>query len=274
MKPMRVGPGGVPEKHQVRRAFSRAAGRYDALAALQREVAQKLLAHLGQSALQPRRILDLGTGTGYCLPQLETLFPRARLIALDLAEGMLREARQSCATGRDLWLVNGDAERLPLAPASVDLIVSNLALQWCPDLASALRECARVLTPGGALVFTTFGDRTLGELRQAWAAIDDYSHVNHFVPEPVLRGALLGAGLALREFDAELRVAAYPDVFALMRELKGLGAHNVTVDRLKTLTGKRRLLAMASLYASTQREAGGEVPASFELFFADVRRAR
>jgi malonyl-CoA O-methyltransferase len=269
---MTASQDGAPEKHQVRRAFSRAAGGYNALAVLQRQVAQHLLAHLGQSALKPRRILDLGTGTGHCLPQLETLFPQARLIALDIAEGMLREVRQSCALGRDVWLVNGDAERLPLACASVDLIVSNLALQWCPDLRTALRECARVLAPGGALVFTTFGARTLAELRQAWAAIDNYSHVNRFVPEPVVREALFGAGLALSRFETELRVSVYPDVFALMRELKGLGAHNVTVNRLRTLTGKQRLFAMASRYPSIRREPAGEVPASFEVFFADARR--
>lgn len=265
--------GGDPEKRQVRRAFSRAAGHYDGLATLQRQVARRIFAYLDQAALQPSRVLDLGSGTGYCVPYLRTRFPGTRVLALDLAEGMLQELRRSRASGREVWLLNGDAEALPLAHGSIDLIVSNVALQWCADLPEALRECARVLAPGGMLVFTTFGSRTLGELRESWATIDDYSHVNRFVTEEGVHAALAGAGLASLGAEAVSHTLEYPDVGALMSELKGLGAHNVTANRPRSLTGKRRLAAMAARYQALHAARSGGIRASFEVLFAAARRA-
>ena len=264
--------GGDPEKHHVRRAFSRAADGYDSLATLQRQVADEVLTALPAFEQPPRRILDLGTGTGYCLPRLCASFPEAQVIAIDLAEGMLRRVRQAVAASEQVWLVNGDAERLPVADESVDLVVSSLALQWCPDLQAALGECARVLAPGGWLVYTTFGSRTLAELRQAWAGVDDHSHVNRFSSESGMRSALAAAGLADVRLDADLRVACYPDVFALMNELKGLGAHNVTVNRPRALTGKRRLQAMVARYRELHACEDGRIQASFEVLVGSARR--
>jgi malonyl-CoA O-methyltransferase len=262
---MIVQSGGDPEKQQVRRAFSRAAAGYDGLATLQRQVAEQLLSHLGDPVLRPRRVLDLGTGTGYCVPRLSLRFPEARLIAVDLAEGMLVQLRQSRLMRREPWLVNGDAERLPLADASVDLILSNLALQWCPNLCQALGECARVLVPGGLLVFSTFGTATLGELREAWAGVDDHSHVNRFRSAAEVQSGLSAAGLMARRVERDLTIVTYPDVFALMNELRGLGASNRTANRPRSLTGKQRLRAMAGGYQAQYPAAGGGVRASFEV---------
>ena len=264
--------GGDPEKHQVRRAFSRAAARYDGLASLQRRIAERLLSHLGDPDLQPCRVLDLGTGTGYCLPRLGLRFPQARLLAVDLAEGMLHQLRQSRVVGRDPWLVNGDAERLPLADASVDLLLSNLALQWCPDLQQALSECARVLVPGGLMVFSTFCTATLVELREAWAGVDDYSHVNRFRSAAEVRTALAAVDLLPLRVERDLTVVSYPDVFALMQELRGLGASNRTVNRPRALTGKQRLMAMAGHYRAQYPAAEGGIRASFEVLAIVARR--
>ena len=157
----------------VRRAFDDAARHYDAHAALQREVADRLLARLDYTTVAPATVLDLGAGTGYCTGLLERRYAKARFILADIAPSMLATAR---AGGRRFFsrrsYVCGDASALPLANASIDLIVSSLTLQWCEDLGAVFEECARVLRPGGLLLFSTLGPDTLHELRAAWAAVD------------------------------------------------------------------------------------------------------
>src|SRR5690606_13347117 len=110
--------------------------------------------------------------------------PSAEILGLDLAEGMLRFARLE-RPGRSHWLC-GDAEALPLASASVDLVYSNLSIQWCENLPLLLAELRRVLRAGGKLVLTTMGPRTLRELKSAWQEVDGYVHVNRFQPQVAL----------------------------------------------------------------------------------------
>ncbi|HBC23215.1 MAG TPA: malonyl-[acyl-carrier protein] O-methyltransferase BioC, partial [Pseudomonas sp.] len=131
----------LPDKRQVAASFSRAAASYDSVAALQRQVGNQLLARL-PADLQVASWLDLGSGTGYFSRVLGSRFVHAKGVALDIAEGMLRHARPQ---GGARYFVAGDAERLPLRDAGLDLIFSSLALQWCEDFASVLGEARRVL---------------------------------------------------------------------------------------------------------------------------------
>ena len=127
----------------VARAFSNAAHTYDAEAVLQREVGQHLLQML-PADLQVQNWLDLGCGTGYFCEQLQQRYPQASGTGLDIAPGMLQQARalRPCA-----HYMCGDASALPLASNSQDLIFSSLALQWCPDFSVVLlllrRETSR-----------------------------------------------------------------------------------------------------------------------------------
>ena len=100
------------------------------------------------------------------------------MIALDIAEGMLRIASEH---GEQRALLCADAKRIPLPDNSVELVYCNLMLQWCNDLDAIFHEVRRVLRPQGLFSFTTFGPDTLRELREAWAEVDDYSHVNRFI---------------------------------------------------------------------------------------------
>ena len=147
-----------------------------------------------------------------------------------------------------------DAQRLPLAGASVDLVVSNLMLQWCEPLDPAFAEVRRVLKPAGFFAFSTFGPATLQELRAAWAAADDLNHVNHFIDVHDVGEALLRAGLSEPVLDVDRYEATYPDALALMRELKTIGAHNVTAGRPRTLRGRARLARMQHAYEAVRRD--------------------
>jgi len=232
---------------------------------LQREIADRMLERLDYIRLEPRLVLDLGCGTGYATQGLLNRYPKARVLALDFALAMLQQARR-----RGRWLrrpvpLCADAEQLPLADASVDLVFSNLTLQWCNDLGQVFQEFLRVLRPGGLLMFSTFGPDTLGELRTAWGAADGYSHVSPFPDMHDVGDALVGAGGADAVMDAERLTLTYPEVDRLMQDLKTLGAVNATAGRSRGCTGKGRLQAMRRAYE--EHRLDGRLPASYEVVY-------
>uniref|UniRef100_A0A450S4R3 Malonyl-[acyl-carrier protein] O-methyltransferase n=1 Tax=Candidatus Kentrum sp. DK TaxID=2126562 RepID=A0A450S4R3_9GAMM len=256
------------DKKKVRESFGRAAPRYDEIAELQRRIGERLLAHLDPvpASFSPAAVLDVGAGTGVCLGPLEARYPGARVIALDLAEGMLREARRAERVSERGLFVCGDAERLPFRADSIDLLFSNVTVQWCNDLAEACREFARILRPGGLLVFSTFGPDTLWELRESWGQTDGDSHVNAFIDMHHIGDLLIQTGFTGVVMDREDVVCTYGSVHDLMRELKTLGAHNATHDRPRGLTGRKHLQAMVNAYE--RHRDNDRIPATYEVIHA------
>jgi len=252
----------------VRRAFSRAASRYDAAAALQREVTKRLLEsldYLGER--QPQVVLDIGSGTGHASATMKKRWPKAQVIALDLAEPMLREAKKQAGWWKPFARVCADAQALPLQDQSVDLIYSNLCLQWVDDLPAVFAGFRRVLKPGGLLVCSTFGPETLIELRDAFAQADAVPHVSRFAPIAQFGDALMMAGFRDPVLDRDLFTLTYDDLPSLMRELRAMGATNARVDRRHTLTGRSRFAAAAAAY-EPMRRADGKLPSSWEVIYA------
>lgn len=253
------------DKRRARLSFERASASYDRAAVLQREVADRLLERFDYVRLDPRLVLDLGSGTGYAIDALNRRFRKARVIALDFAYGMLTRARRQGGWLRRPYCLCADAEGLPLADGAVDLIVSNLTLQWCNDLAGTFAECLRVLRPGGLLTFTTFGPDTLVELRSAWSAADGHSHVSPFQDMHDIGDALVRARFADPVVDAERLTVTYERTVDLMSDLKVLGAHNATAARPRGLTGRGRLAAVNRAYEAHRRD--GRLPASYEVIY-------
>jgi malonyl-CoA O-methyltransferase len=253
------------DRRALARSFDRAGAGYDAAAQLQQRVRAELLERLQFFALEPHTILDLGAGTCHAALQLRRRFARARIIALDIAPGMLKAAPRPGWPRRRFERVCADAYALPLASRSTDLVFSNLMLQWCDRPALVFRELARVLKPGGLLMFSSFGPDTLKELRLAWESADPGAHVSQFPDLPQLGAALMHAGLAEPVMDVESHLLLYPDAYALMRELKRIGARNAASQRSRALTGRGRMQRMIAAY-ETHRTAAG-LPASFEVIF-------
>ena len=266
---------------QVRRAFSRSAGSYDAAAQLQHAVEARLLEsldYLDDPALKreaPQRVLDLGCGTGRASLAMQKRWPKAQIVSLDLALPMLQQARNA-ARQRAGWLSNpfaqkpvqvcADARALPLADGSVDVLFSNLCVQWVEDLEGLFAGFRRVLKPHGLLLVSTFGPDTLWELRDAFAHADDAPHVSPFADIAGFGDALVRAGFHQPVLDREDERTHYPDLPALMRELRAIGATNALATRRHTLTGRARFAAAANAY-EVHREARG-LPASWEIISA------
>jgi malonyl-CoA O-methyltransferase len=253
------------DRARLRAAFERASTGYEAAAALQARVAAELLERLADFNFQPRVVLDLGAGTGRVTRELKRRYPRALVIALDLAAGMLREARRNQHLWRRFARVCGDALRLPLKDGSVDLVFSSLMLQWCEPLDGAFAEVRRVLKPEGFFAFSTFGPDTLNELRSAWTQADGYNHVNGFVDMHDVGDALVRAGLTEPVLDVERLVLEYADALALMRDLKAIGAHNATAGRPRSLAGRARLTRVQDAYEAFRR--AGQLPATYEVIY-------
>lgn len=260
------------DKKLIRQSFNLAADHYDDVAVLQREVGQRIIERLELIKIKPQTILDVGAGTGSVSRSLGSFYNKARLLSLDIAPRMLQVARSKTSWFEKIMgnrtYICGDAESLPLRDNSVDLIFSNLALQWCGELDQAFCEFRRVLKPGGLLMFSTFGPDTLKELRHSWARADDENkklHVNEFIDMHDIGDALLRAGLADPVMDVEHFTLTYPDVYKLMRELKALGAHNVTKARRHSLTGKTRLKRMVSAYEEFRVD--NILPVSYEVVY-------
>ncbi len=259
-------PSDVPfrlDRAGVRHSFERASASYDGAAVLQTRVRAELLDRLQVMRLEPRVVLDLGAGTGRGALALKRLYRGATVIALDIAAGMLHEAKRNSRVFRRFGRVCGDALQLPLKEGCADIVFSNLLLQWCGDLDTALAEIRRVLRPGGFLAFSTLGPDTLRELRSAWSAADAASHVHAFLDMHDIGDALARAGLAEPVLDVERVELTYPDVLSLVRDLKAIGAHNVASERLKGLTGRGKWRAMTRAYEAFRRD--GRLPASYEV---------
>ena len=249
----------------VRASFDRASASYESAAGLQARVAAELLERLAVFAFAPGVVLDLGAGTGRVTRELKRRYRRALVIALDLAPGMLREARRHQRLWRRFERVCADALRLPLADGSVDIVFSSLMLQWCQPLDTALAECRRVLKPDGFFAFSTLGPDTLHELRGAWAQADGYNHVNHFVDVHEVGDAVVRAGLMEPVLDVDRLEVTYPDALSLMRDLKAIGAHNVTAGRPRALAGRARLQRMQDAYEAFRRD--DRLPATYEVIY-------
>lgn len=256
-------------KH-VRRAFSRAASSYQAAAVLQQEVAKRLLESLDYlEDKQPQVVLDIGSGPAYSTAVMKKRWPKAQVIALDLAMPMLVEAKKQAGWWRPFSRVCADARALPLADNSVDVIFSNLCLQWVEDLPAVFAGFRRVLKPGGLLVCSTFGPDTLVELREAFAHADDTAHVSNFVQIAQFGDALMMAGFRNPVLDRDLFTLTYDDLPALMRELKAIGATNAMSSRRHTLTGRGRFAAARDAYEPLRR-ADGKLPSSWEVIYAQA----
>lgn len=252
------------DKQQARKSFARAARSYDDAAFVQGEISRRMLDRLDYVRIQPQRILDIGCGTGMPTEALLKRYPKADVFALDFALPMLERARR-----RGRWLrrprcLCADLDALPIAEQSIDLIFASASLQWSERPAEMFVDVARVLRPGGLLMFSSFGPDTLQELRAAWAEVDGRPHVHGFIDMHDYGDMLLAAGLVDPVMDVERLTLTYQDALQAMREIKAIGAANANAERARGLLGRDRMQRVCAAYERF-RGADGRLPVSYEV---------
>ncbi|MEJ2762387.1 malonyl-ACP O-methyltransferase BioC [Photobacterium sp. MCCC 1A19761] len=246
-------------------AFGRAADHYDQAAAFQRRVGHHLLEQLPAVCRAGSKALDLGCGTGYFTEQL--LARGYQVCAADLSVQMLAKAEQRC--GARARYLEADAEALPLADNQFDVAFSSLALQWCDDLATPLKELKRVVRPGGVIAFTTLVDGSLYELAKAWEEVDARQHVNQFLSQKDINLALAQVGWAADLLDFLPITMHYQTAVELMKDLKGIGATHLHQARKSGLAGRQTIRAVERAYDAF-RDSSGQLPATYQVCFGVI----
>ena len=242
---------------KIRNTFNTASSNYNDNAFLQNEIANRLAEKLKVISIKPQTIIDLGSGTGFLSEKTAKIFPNSILVCVDFAQQSLLENSQNLK-------VCANAYKLPFASNSVDFIVSNLMMQWCPDLTTLFNECFRVLKPQGLFLFTTFGPDTLKELKRSWSVVDSSAHVNNFIDMHDIGDQMLQSGFQSPIMEMEKLMLTYEKVVDLMHDLKAIGAQNVA-NRSKALTGKTKFKKMIEMYENYRED--GKLPATYEVIY-------
>jgi malonyl-CoA O-methyltransferase len=253
------------DKRKSRQSFDRAAHRYDKSAALQQQVATKLIELL--SMTNPQSILDIGCGTGQVTEAMCAHYPQADVVALDFSERMLLETEKRLAvTDKTAKLVCADAENLPFVEATFELMISSLMLQWSNDLTQNLMHMNHCLTDKGQLAFSTFTEGTLKEVKASWRSVDGEVHTSDFMDVGTLRESVEAAGFHNVQIHQETIVSIYPNVREILMDMKRIGASNAHSDRSKGLTGKQRFAAFEAAYEAF-KQSDLEYPCTWELAY-------
>ncbi len=251
----------VSTQHRVNiaRSFSSATNSYDVSARLQRYTGKHLMPKL------PNRndltVVDLGCGTGFFTNILASKYKH--VLGVDLSKKML-EFAESKASYPIEW-IEADAYHLPFEDGSIDLVYSNLMIQWCNPLSELLKEITRVLKPGGLFIFTTLVDGTLHELKSSWKQVDNEPHVIDFQTPDSLNDTFEQSQFKLLEHEVKDIILEYENVLHLAHELKGLGANHVPNKTKKGLAGKDKWRKMTESYKDFQ-EPSGIYPATYNVF--------
>ena len=251
-----------PSKARIRQSFERAATTYDSAAGIQRHICSQLAATLPAN-LAVSRLLDAGCGTGFALNLLQTRWPNAHALAVDLAPAMLQHIATPCCR------IAGDLEQLPLAGNSVDLYWSSLAVQWC-DLPQTLAEAHRVLAVQGQIAIATLGPQTFCELRHAFANIDDYHHTLGFHSAAEIGDLATQTGFVTVNVQNSPEITHYPDFKTLLKAVKAIGANQLGAGRRTTLMSRSSFRQAEAAFEQLRVEAG--LPLTYDVITLNAKK--
>lgn len=263
------------DRSQVQRHFSASCESYDGFADVQKRVAQRVAALAQSDGPRQGRFLEIGTGTGYFAELLTQSNPRLQPLISDLAHGMTRVAKARLPQS---WAVDLDASALPIASDTLPLVCCVSVYQWVENLAMAFDECLRVLQPEGLFVFALFGSQTLWELKDCYRealSLEGYDEPDYLLTLPSktsVENSLREGGFETFRVWEEQEEEQHVSVSALLRSLKGVGAHNASLRRPRGLFSRRVMHRLAEIYEQ-RFSAGGFLPATYHVIYGVARKA-
>ena len=242
----------------------RVAKDYDRYAAVQREISDRLLDRLQYINIAPKRIVDLGCGTGYMTEKLSQKYPKAVIIAVDGNATKLAKLQNKALS--NVEMLQHDVDSLPIDDQSVDLIISSGLLHWLNDISHCLSECRRMLMPKGLLLFSTLGPNTLQELRKSIHSVNNNNCVHDFCDMHDIGDGLLSLQFSDPVMDSEVLTFLYETVDELLQDLKQTGSQNARIDRSRGLLTQNKLQKIKEHYHQ-QFLDDGQYPATFEVIY-------
>ena len=256
------------KNNRVKKAFSGAACCYDNLSGLQKKIGLSLVSRI------PARdhywnILDVGMGTGYLTHNLTCLYPEAKVIGLDFADGMVSYARQKYD---NFTIIQADAMALPFKENSFDLVISNSAYQWVDDPRHAFKRSYSVLRGNGVLCAAMF---VRGSLKEWFQSLEN-SFKRPLVSMPIQRliskdqiyDAVSTSGFKDIDMDCDVVKVSFEDMFALVKWLKAIGANT---SKKQIFIGKQAF-TRAVQYYNDNFKSGKGVYASFEVAWIKAKK--
>lgn len=240
----------------MRQRFDRAADGFDSVDFVHAETRSGLFGRLEGLTTKAEMIVDLGCATGSAMAQLSKRFGRAHVVGVDLSANMLASSRRRKSWFARSSFVQADADALPFADESVDMVFCNMMLPWVADPTPVFTEVARVLRREGLFAFATLGPDSLSEIAAAWSGLDDHDHVNPFPDMHDIGDGLVNAGLRDPVLDVDRLEVSYRDSARLFDDLTAMGGRNSLSGRAPGLTGRRRFHAMTEALKGSATEPG------------------
>ncbi|VAX36791.1 hypothetical protein MNBD_UNCLBAC01-1295 [hydrothermal vent metagenome] len=248
---------------KIREAFSDAAMQYDVLASLHREIGRELVKKI-MTVEHCHEALDVGMGTGWLANRLTHVFPDAKVVGVDFAQGMIEAAKKREGT---FEIVQADARCLPFEENTFDIVASNLAYQWMSDLEKSFNECYRVLKDKGYLYFTLFGANTFNELFDSleFAFDGDTLPIKRLADKEQVLIALESSGFKNIQINVERINTHFPNMMVLIKWVKDIGANALAKD---FFVGKDLLQRADHYYEKNFREHLG-ILATLEVIWVE-----
>lgn len=264
------------------RARAGAAANWQEYDYLRAEVAKRLVDRLEDIMREFPHALELGTFGPHIAQEVRAVKGLngtggaggiERLVRCGVVEqGLVPPAAEGAEGEVQVMDLLADEESLPFAPASFDLVVSNLSLHWVNDLPGAMRQAQAVLKPDGVFLASMLGGHTLKELRVALQLAEQEreggisSHISPAAHVADCGGLLQAAGFALPTVDVDTVTVTYPNALVLMEHLQGMGESNAILTR-RPYVSRETFLAAAAIYQELYGEEDGSVPATFQVVY-------
>jgi len=261
-------------KVQVARHFGKMSRKYDDYAVVQKHMGYTLQ-QLAETTGPFENILEIGCGTGFFTRLIATTFPNAKIIATDISPAMLTTAQTNLAGLSNIHYTLEDGENLTIAD-KFDLIISNAAFQWFNDHTQAFTNFCSRLSPGGFVLFSTFGSHTFRELDDSFQSAEQLlgletteRHGPRFINIDSMAFVMQHTGFSA-EFSEEIYTEYFPSVRDFLTSVKNVGANNAK----QHIIANRRLMFAMMNYYTQHYSRQGQIPVTYHVIYGKCQKVR